>query len=781
MLKHLPSVALEALLAMLNSVWESGLFPAAWQEATVIPILKPGKSGLDPLHYRPISLTSALCKLMEKMVNARLSWFLEHNDIFTDAQCGFRKHRSSVDHILALDTEVRTAFTEKKHLGAIFFDIEAAYDTVLRQIILRKLLSYGIRGCMGFFICNFLSYRTFRVRVGNHLSSSHLQENGIPQGGVLSVALFAIMINDIGDRLPTAIGRSLFVDDLAVWFSASSARHTSRQLQLAVTRLEKWSKDNGLKFSTSKTVAVHFCRRRCHDPDLGIRLYGRNIPTQPVAKFLGVVLDRRLTYNEHFKTLRERCFKTLNILKCVSRTSYGADRRTLLLLYRSLVRSKLDYASFIYDSASESRKKMLDTIHHASLRVATGAFRTSPTSSVLAEAHEPPLSLRRQMLGMRYVLKLRQFPSHPAYPYVFSREISRSDRVAGRSTSFGGRMQALFSKANISLRGVRRTWSAPSPPWRNAYPRIDLLLTDIRKDDQPPCTLRARALEHIASYDGFTSVFTDGSKTEHGVGCAFVTGHDTRTFSLPTSASVFSSELVAIEKALCFIEVSDSSCYLILSDSLSSLLSLRSFNPNNPIVQDILSRLTSVERAGKFIQFCWIPSHVGIRGNELADAAARRAAAAPCLRRLPLPARDFYPAVRSFTTFSWQTEWRLHGSEKLRKVKPTLEPWQSCFQGKRHHEVVLCRLRIGHTYATHGYLLRGDDQPTCSHCAVPLTVTHILLSCPHLEPNRTRCLGRIAPGTTIRHLLGDDSPWVLSGSIFSYIQSISFPVIYSFY
>ena len=211
MLRHLPAVALEALLAVFNSLWESGVLPDAWREATIIPILKPGKSGLDPLHYRPISLTSSLCKLMEKMVNARLNWFLEHHNVLANAQCGFRKHRSAVDHILALDTEARACFSQKKHLGAVFFDIEAAYDTVLRHGILLKLHNYGVRGRMGAFLQSFLSHRHFRVRVGGHLSNSFPQENGIPQGGVLSVALFAVMINDIGDELPTAVGRSLLM------------------------------------------------------------------------------------------------------------------------------------------------------------------------------------------------------------------------------------------------------------------------------------------------------------------------------------------------------------------------------------------------------------------------------------------------------------------------------------------------------------------------------------------------------------------------------------------
>ena len=780
MLRRLPAVALQALLALYNWLWETGTFPAAWREATVIPILKPGKSGLDPLHYRPISLTSSLCKLMEKMVNVRLSWFLEHSGVLTNAQCGFRKHRSAVDHILALDTEVRACFSQKKHLGAVFFDIEAAYDTVLRHSVIRKLFNYGIRGRMGFYIQNFLSHRQFRVRVGNCLSSAFSQENGIPQGGVLSVALFAVMINDIGDDLPTAVGRSLFVDDLAVWYSASSARLVSRQLQLAVSRLERWSAENGLRFSTTKTVAVHFCRRRCPDPDLGIRLYRQSIPTKPSARFLGVVFDRRLTYREHFKVLRERCFKSLNVLKCVSRTSYGADRSTLLLLYRSTIRSKLDYACFIYDSASESCKRALDTVHHSSLRVVTGAFRTSPAWSLLVESHEPPLFLRRQLLGMRYALKLRQFPQHPAYPYVFSQEfLSLFESATLRSIPFCLRIRDLLAKSNLALRGVRRIDTMASPPWKSVTPDIDLSLSDVRKGDITPLESNARALEHLSSYEEWTLTFTDGSKTDEGVGCAFVSGRNTRSFSLPEHATVFTSELIAITKALCFIQVSDEALHLILSDSLSSLLAIRAFNPTNPLVQDILSLLTSLNRAGKTVNFCWIPSHVGIAGNELADAAARRAASVACTRRLPLPAQDYYPKINTFLRSQWQRGWSALTSNKLKELKPSLRPWPSSSRRSRGEEVTLCRLRIGHCYATHGYLLRGEDRPMCGHCHVPLTVAHVLLSCPQHSVSRARHLGQLTPATTLRHLLGDDSDWIQRGNLFSFIREINFPVIFS--
>ena len=423
MLRRLPHTALEVLLAVFNRLWERGEFPAAWREAIVVPILKPGKSGTDPLHYRPISLTSSLCKLMEKLVNVRLSWFLESNDILTPSQCGFRRNRSTVDHLVSLDTVIRLAFKERRHVGAVFFDLEGAYDTTWRHGILLKAFNCGIRGAMGYFLQNFLRERFFRVRVGNQVSERFLQENGVPQGGVLSVALFALAINDIGSALSPSIGRSLFVDDFAIWCSSLSTPALERQLQLAVSSLERWSVRNGFRFSTTKTKAMHFCRRRGNCQGVPLRLYGVDVPLEQSVRFLGVELDRKLTYKHHLKSLRLKCMKALNLLKCVARTSYGADRATLLLLYRSLIRSKLDYACIIYNSACASHKRILDTVHHTALRVVTGAFRTSPISSILADAHEPPLSRRRDLLSMRYACKLRQFPNHPTYPYVFSRHV----------------------------------------------------------------------------------------------------------------------------------------------------------------------------------------------------------------------------------------------------------------------------------------------------------------------------------------------------------------------
>ena len=138
------------------------------------------------------------------------------------------------------------------------------------------------------------------------------------------------------------------------------------------------------------------------------------------SKCLGVIFDRKLSFIPHIRCIKAKCLKALNLLRVLSSTSWGADRTTLLHLYRSLIQSKLEYGSIVYGSASKSYLQMLDTIHHQGLRLALGAFRTSPVTSLYAEADEPSLHLRREKLSLQYAARLAANPSNPAFTVTFS-------------------------------------------------------------------------------------------------------------------------------------------------------------------------------------------------------------------------------------------------------------------------------------------------------------------------------------------------------------------------
>ena len=155
MLKHLPDTSLETLLNIFNYNWTTGKFPDDWQYATIIPIPKPGKDPAETNNYRPIALTSCLCKTLKRMINKRLTWFLESNNHISRFQSGFRSDRSTTDNLVRLETFIRDAFIKKEHVVAVVFDLEKAYDVTWRYSILKDIHKLGLRGRLPTF--NFLA------------------------------------------------------------------------------------------------------------------------------------------------------------------------------------------------------------------------------------------------------------------------------------------------------------------------------------------------------------------------------------------------------------------------------------------------------------------------------------------------------------------------------------------------------------------------------------------------------------------------------------------------
>ena len=190
------------------------------------------------------------------------------------------------------------------------------------------------------------------------------------------------------------------------------------------------------------------------DPHLTI--YGSQIPVIEETKFLGLVFDRKLSFIFHIKALKAKCLKALDILKVLSHSDWGGDRTVLLNLYRSLIRSKLDYGSIVYGSARKSYLKSLDTIYHQGLRLALGAFRTSPIESLYAEASEPSLYIRREKLSLHYVTKLAANPLNSAFSCVFNPRYERFYNNKPRAIKpLGLRISPALVQAKINIDNIQ--------------------------------------------------------------------------------------------------------------------------------------------------------------------------------------------------------------------------------------------------------------------------------------------------------------------------------------
>ena len=177
---------------------------------------------------------------METMIAFRLNSHNERNNLISNNQSGFRKHRSTIDQLVRLSSEINMAFMENKAIGAIFLDLEKAFDLMWSTGTLVKLNKIGINGHMLNWIQHFLKGRKIQVRLGENMSDIFYLENGSPQGGVLSTTLFNVIMNTLSESLNDFEGISLsqFADDGAIWTKYSSAGLAVKKLQKALDVIE---------------------------------------------------------------------------------------------------------------------------------------------------------------------------------------------------------------------------------------------------------------------------------------------------------------------------------------------------------------------------------------------------------------------------------------------------------------------------------------------------------------------------------------------------------------
>ena len=752
MLKHLPEDAKKFLLKIINKIWETGILPKSWKIAIIIPAQKPQKDRFQATSYRPIALTSCVCKLMEKMINTRLVWHLENKGLISPLQFGFRKNRSTLDPLLRLSNEIQQGFAKQCQTIGVFFDLEKAYDTTWRFGIIKELHNMGIGGNMIRFINSFLSERYIKVRVGNMLSSPYLQEEGIPQGSVLSVTCFSVAINNIVKAVSSPVKCSLFVDDFVLYCTSYDAASACKYLQKSIDSVSRWADHNGFKFSTTKTVAVRFARCRRKEVVPNLTLKGTILPYEKEVKFLGLIFDSKLTWTSHIDALKLRVKKSLSILKVVSGFDWGADKKSLLKLYDSLCRSKFDYGCQIYSSACKTKLKELDVVHNMGLRICSGAFRTSPVESIYVDTNELPLQLRREEQGLRYITRTKSSPQNPSFK-VLGDCNSRKFTGSRSSKPFQIRLNEEVGDTFIKKQKVQEVGYSSIPPW--FIPEISSCEVSTYKKAQSKEEKRVNFYEHNNIHKDCTKLFTDGSKSEGGVGCAVILDNTAHVAKLPDSASVFTAELTAVVGALDLIFHHKGKKYVIYSDSKSTIESLKKFATFHPLIQKAQEWLFRISCRHKSVSFCWVPSHVGIRGNEAADREAKLATRHADIVIKKVPHSDLKRPIRSYVLGKWQERWSsplLPNNKKYQNIRDNIDIWFSSFHPSRRIEIILTRLRIGHTRMTHGFILDGGSAPECAHCDQLLSVEHILVHCPRYLRERQKYH---LSGKSVREILDD--------------------------
>ena len=184
-------------------------------------------------------------------------------------------------------------------------------------------------------------------------------------------------------------------------------------VQAYFNKFQEWSDKWGFKISKQKTTAIIFSNKHEPEQEINLKIKNEIIKFESTVKFLGAVFDKKLTWRAHIQYVINRCNKRMNLLRAVSGTDWGADKRTLIIIYRALIRSVVDYGSIAYDSASKTTKKLLDQIQSKALRICCGAMMMTPIAAMQVDCGETSLERRRSELQFQYRAKLQASSENP--------------------------------------------------------------------------------------------------------------------------------------------------------------------------------------------------------------------------------------------------------------------------------------------------------------------------------------------------------------------------------
>jgi hypothetical protein len=370
MIQKLEAKSLDRLLFIFNKSVEEGVVPSEAKISTITMIPKKTDNPSSPTNYRPISLTSCLVKILERIMCNRLYKFLCKNNILIEEQSGFRRNRRTSDNLYYLTQKVAESFNRGKRALCIFFDICKAFDKVWHNGLIYKLAKANVPDYLINWIQNFLTNRKFCVNVNGEMSELREIEAGVPQGSVLSPLLFSIFINDIPIRKnPNGSQSTLFADDLASTFFFKKKGIVENQIKNYLLDLELWLTKWKMKMAAHKCNYILFSKNKKNDPKFELKLFGEKINQIPNAKFLGLTFDSHLNFSANVEEIKSKCVNRLNVIKILSNRKWNLKKQTLVNLYKSLIGSVLDYSFPTINNITPDILNKMQAVQNRAVRV----------------------------------------------------------------------------------------------------------------------------------------------------------------------------------------------------------------------------------------------------------------------------------------------------------------------------------------------------------------------------------------------------------------------------
>ena len=331
----------------------------------VSPIYKKGARNVAE-NYRPVSLTSIVCKIMEKFVKVMVLGHLTNHDLLSPKQYGFISGRSTVTKLLCYLEECIEIIVGGGVVDTIYLDFAKAFDTVPRQRLINKLNSYGIIGNILNWITAFLSNRSQIVRVNGAHSKSSQVISGIPQGSALGPILLVIYINDLPDAVNSS--KFLFADDTKI-LRQITTRHDSESLQNDLDSLEDWSERWLLRFNPDKCQVLTLGKFENIMHTHRYKIYGTEIEHVFDEKDLGITVNSELKFEEHISL---KAIKANAIMGMIRRSFTFLDCNLFKKLYVAFVPPHLECGQAVWSPHLVKYINMLEEVQVRATKLVNG-------------------------------------------------------------------------------------------------------------------------------------------------------------------------------------------------------------------------------------------------------------------------------------------------------------------------------------------------------------------------------------------------------------------------
>ena len=448
-----------------NLCFQMGVFPNLCKIAKVIPIYKKDNPMLCQ-NYRPISLLPIFSKILEKLIYKRMYDFIEKHNLIYKRQFGFRSKHSTTHALISTTESIKSQIDEGNIAGGVFIDLQKAFDTVNHDILCDKISYYGFVGISQQIIRSFLSNRKQYVSINGFDSSENTVMCGVPQGSTLGPLLFLLYINDLHLAMKKSVA-SHFADDTCISFSAKKIKSLETVLNYDLKIVADWLKANRLSLNVDKSKLIIFKSKRkiISDNSFSIKLNGYKLEPADQVKYLGLYLDKNLSFDYHINQLSKKLSRANGIL---AKLRHFTSKDTLISVYYSIFYSHILYACPVWTLTTLNNLNVISILQKKCLRIISFSPFNSHTNNLFIENKILKLDdiIKSQLMKIVFDFKNQNLPEDLSKLFTLNSEINN---YCTRNVSNKGLYIPKISTTSFGTNSLK--YSAPTI-W-NSFLKID--------------------------------------------------------------------------------------------------------------------------------------------------------------------------------------------------------------------------------------------------------------------------------------------------------------------